>query len=372
MKRQMTALCIAAAVMGFTGCLEAKDAAPNEAKKAPDAVKKAIGKKAEQSDETVILRCGTNDFTMGEARRLAELRARLSELSMAQSPSLENLMEAFLPRIIASTPNGFARDCAIAAFAAENGISASAEDVELMRKRAMQGAKQDFISWGSFMGKLSAEQRATLDGRIKIEALTEAVRKWHETNRPAPVTDEEIAEYRRRQREYNAMAAATNDLTYATATNVWKELQGGLDFGDAVDMYSTDENDTDGGEWGDFMLDYFSDSPAIQTMLPTMTPGQISPPVEGDNGLMIIRLDDLREEGDGRPIYTISRIFFHLPEFYPELDDEAFKREICTARQQRTFNEFVEELAKKLTVTYPAGEFIFENARRTAAQPVMM
>lgn len=324
----------------------------------------------EYGDDAVLVRHGVREFTMGEARELAHLRAALARISSPNISAEAKLEESYLPRILASIPYGFPRDCAIAAFAEENGIAATDGDVETMRKNAMQGAGQDFISWGAFERKLSAEERKTLDDRVKIEALTEAVRRWHAANNPAQVTDEELAEFRRRQKEYNAMAAATNDLTFAQATNVWNEIMGGLAFEDAANKYSTDENETEDGEWGDFRLDFFNDEPELKALVATLRPGDITPPVEGDNGLMILRLDDKREEG-GQAQYSLSRVFFHLPEFYPELDDETFAKEIRAARQNRVFEEFIGELTKKLPVTYPAGERIFDEAQRTAAQPVM-
>lgn len=355
-----------------TGCTEetAEDASPVKRDTAPKAP--AIpGNWQKYSDDTTILRCGTNEFTLGEAKILAKLHASLARLSTPSISKEAKLEESFIPRVLASIPHGFTRDCSIVAFAAEKGIAATDADIEQMQKNAMRSAKQDFISWPGFMRKLPKECQGALNKRVEIEALTEAVRKWHVVNMPAPVSEEELVKFRQHQREYNRIAAMTNDLTFAQATNVWQQIKNGLAFEEAVDRYSTDENDTENGEWGDFNLEFFDDTPAIQALLPKLVPGDITEPIEGDNGLMIMRLDDVRDEGDGKAIYSVSRIFFHLPEFYPELDDETFAKEIREARQKRTFGDFVDDLTKKQNVTYPIGEFIFEDAKRTSAQPVM-
>ena len=327
--------------------------------------------RANLADDAVLIRCGTNALTKAEADRLIDLRVKMVQLSLPKGQNLQ-LRDALGARVLAAVPVGFPRDCAVREFAAANGIAAGRNEIDLMRARAMKSAKQDFSSWPSFVRKLTADERATLDERIRIEALTESVRMWHAANRPAKVTDEEIARLRQRQRNYNQMAAATNDFTFAQATNVWRAIENGeLPFGDAVRKYSTDETDTDDGIWGDFALDYFNDSPVLAKTLSRMESGNISPPVEGDNGLMILRVDDKQVESDGRAVYSLSRIFFHLPEFYPELDDAAFAKEIREARQNRLFNEFIADLATKNPPTYPSGERIFEDAKRTAAQPAL-
>ena len=322
------------------------------------------------ADEAVLIRHGTNEFTMGEAKKLIALRVKLLQLSLPKGQDIKS-NDAFAARVLAAVPYGFPRDCAVKEFAAENGIKAGKEEINQMRQRAMQGAKQGFLSWSAFARKLTDAERKTLNERIQMEALTECVRQWHAKNRPAAVSDSEMAQYRRRQRDYNKRAAATNDWTFAHATNVWREIQGGLAFEDAVQRYSTAEGDSDAGEWGDFPLNYFKDDPALRAVVSELDPGQITPPIEGDNGLMILRLDDKRVEADGETVLTLSRVFFHLPEFYPELDDATFAAQIREARQNRYFTDFVTDLSKKSLTTYPNGEEIFEDAKRTAAQPAL-
>lgn len=372
--RNIVLLTFALSLVLATGCSR-DDAAPRAPSEATAQTRASKAKRpvsaSKLPDEAVIIRCGTNALTMAAANRMIDLRVKMVQLSLSKGQNLQ-LRDALAARVLVAVPVGFPRDCAVREFAAANGIEAGKQEIELMRRRAMQSAKQGFSSWPSFVRKLSADERATLDERIRIEALAESVRLWHAANRPAQVTDEEIARFRQRQRNYNRMAAATNDFTFAQATNVWRALEkGALAFDEAVKKYSTDESDADDGVWGDFALDYFNDNPALAAQIAQLEPGKISPPVEGDNGLMILRLDDRQTESGGRAIYSLSRIFFHLPEFYPELDDATFAKEIRDARQNRLFNEFVGELAAKNPPTYPSGEKIFDDAKRTAAQPAL-
>lgn len=357
-----------------TGCSRqqsAADSAPQKTSSTAAQTASGSGGRQKLADDAVLIRYGTNEFTMGEAKKLAGLRVKMMQMSMPKGQDVKP-NDALLARILAAVPFGFPRDCAVREFAEANGIKAGKREIDLMRSRAMQSAKQGFLSWPSFARKLTETERKTLNERIQIEALTESVRQWHAKNKPAKVTNEELAQFRSRQRSYNKMAAATNDFTFAQATNIWRDIQGGrLAFEDAVQRYSNAESDSETGEWGDFAWEYFKDEPVLRSAIEKLDPGQISPPVEGDNGLMIIRLDDKRTEGNGETVYTLSRVFFHLPEFYPELDDATFAKEIREARQNRLFNDFVTELSKKKSATYPNGEQIFENAKRTASQPAL-
>jgi len=333
--------------------------------------KSRFGRKQPLGDAAVLIRCGTNEFTMGDASKLIDLRVKMYRIS---SPNGQKITrnEAIEARVLSSVPYGFPRDCALREFAVANSISVGAEDVKLMQKQAKRSANQEFLSWKAFLKKFTDSERRTLENRVAVEAVGEAVRKWHAANKPAKVTAEELARYRKRQRDYNSRAAATNALVYVAATNVWRKIQGkSLSFEEAVSKFSTEEGKSDNGEWGDFQLDYFKDEPLVRAAIEALQPGQFTPPLESDNGLAIIRLDN-RQQQDGGAVYSLSRIFFHLPEFYPELDDATFAAQIREARQNRLFNDFVTELARKLKVVYPNGEKIFEEANRTASQPALM
>lgn len=321
------------------------------------------------SNESVLMRCGTNELTKGEMDRVIDLRVKMLQMSVQNGQKIKR-SEAFESRMLAALPVVFPRECAIADFAATNGIDVGDGELKLMRSRAMQGAKQRFITWTAFLKKFTKQERELLEERVRIEALQECVRKWHVKNKPAKLSDEEIARFRKRQREYNDMAAATNRLVFANATNVWKSLKAGLAFDEAVRSSSTLEDNSENGEWGDFQLDYFKDEPEVRSAIEALDVGGFTLPIESDNGLAIIRLDNKHTE-NGMIVYSLSRIFFHLPEFYPELDDAEFAKELREARQDRLFNEFLTELAKKLPVTYPNGEKIFEEANRIASQPAL-
>ena len=347
----------------FSGC-------PQKAEKPKSDGKTAVQKQdsGKITAESVLIRCGTNELTMADVTRQADLFAKMMQFAMPGKGQLK-ANSAIVARVLSSSVRAFPVDCAIAAFAATNNIAPSAKDISLMRKNVMHGAKQDFISWSSFAKKFTADELATLESRIWKDALIDVVRRWHSANYPVRMSDEEIAKCRTIQREYNALASATNDATFALATNVWKEIKAGMAFEEAVERYSNDENETEHGEWGDFRIDYFNDNPVLKAVVEKLEVGEISQPVEGDNGLMILRLDDRQTNDGGLSIYSLSRVFLHLPEFYPELDDASFKAEILKARQDKMFGDFVNDLAKKLPVSYPSGEAIFESAKRTAAQP---
>ena len=189
-------LCVALGLSLASGC--SRQQSPNAASPQKESAKAersrtSLGREKNQkpADDAVLIRCGTNEFTMGEAKKIADLRVRMMQMSLPKGQNIKP-NDAILARVLAAVPYGFPRDCAVADFAATNGIAVGKEVMELMRSRAKQGAKQGFLSWPAFSRKLGKEDRATLDGRIQTEALMESVRRWHAENRPATVTKEEL------------------------------------------------------------------------------------------------------------------------------------------------------------------------------------
>lgn len=155
----------------------------------------------------------------------------------------------------------------------------------------------------------------------------------------------------------NEIVAKTNALIYARATNVWSQIaQGKMSFDVAATNYSEDVYIKDGSEWGTFTLDQIADDLKLLVMIPTMEVGGITPPIESDNGLAIIRIDERSED---RKTYTFSRIFFRLPISYDvETPDEARETLIIEAKRDLV-RTTLDAQRKKLKVEYPCGAELF-------------
>lgn len=173
---------------------------------------------------------------------------------------------------------------------------------------------------------------------------------------PIVVSDEMVQKRLRTIAEYNANAQATNTLIFANASNLWHRIQEQeITFEDAAKAFSEDEYLDDGIEWGTFSKVQLEEETAVLGLLDTLKPGDITPPVESDDGLAILRLDEIDDAGN----YSFSRIFFRLPVQYEE-ETEAVARQMVFERMKtEKITAIMKDYVGRLKLEYPNGPNIF-------------
>ena len=150
----------------------------------------------------------------------------------------------------------------------------------------------------------------------------------------------------------NQRAAATNAFIFAKATNVWKKIVSGeLTFESAASKFSEDEYIQEGCEWGCFTRDQLEGEEELLAFLPTIKPGDITPPIESDGGLAILRKD----EDDNNKTYSFSRVFFRLPYFYEEETPEKARAVLQEQKCKELVQAAIKENIGKLKIEYPDG-----------------
>lgn len=197
-----------------------------------------------------------------------------------------------------------------------------------------------------------------LDAEIMARATYETVTNFILTTFPVIVTDVMISNRIASIVSYNQRMTVTNELVYARATNVWKRiLQRELTFEQAATNFSEDVYIDIGCEWGTFSLDQLADDPSVLAILPSLKIGGVTPPLESDGGLAILRLDAI-EQGKN---YTFSRVFFRLPMFFDQETQE--EAAACLKRQMEMdlVRRKLEETRAKMRFEYPCGTNLFAN-----------
>lgn len=166
------------------------------------------------------------------------------------------------------------------------------------------------------------------------------------------VTDAMVAQRIQSVKGANLRAAATNEQVFAFATNVWRKITSGeLTFEDAAGKYSQDEYINEGCEWGCFTREQLEDDAAVLALLPTLKTGDITPPVESDGGLAILRKD----EDDNPTTFSFSRVFFRLPYFYDEETPDEARRALLKEKETKLVQDTIKDNIGKLKVEYPSG-----------------
>ena len=147
------------------------------------------------------------------------------------------------------------------------------------------------------------------------------------------------------------VAGVTRDV-FEKATNVWKKIiSGELAFEAAASKFSEDEYIKEGCDWGCFTRDQLEGEAKLLAILPDLKTGDITPPIESDGGLAILRKD----EDDNDRTYSFSRVFFKLPYFYEEENPEQAREYLKKRKYAELIKSAIDENIAKLKIEYPDG-----------------
>ena len=319
------------------------------------------GEKELPSDRDVLIVVGEHKLTMHDLLRRLEMHSALRTHS---DPSFKGKKAGrFREKLMAGYPAAYALNVMLADYAAEEKIEVSDELLKQYREKAFQrfrvGKDRDYADLRRKLGESGDE----LDAQVYEEALGRAIKdhlaKLNPTNIPESYADEQLANFKR----YNENAAKTNALLFAQATNVWRQLCAGADFGKMAAKYSqlADERASK-GFWGAVDVNQMGDEPNIQKWGRKLEPGQFSPPIEADNGLMIMRVDEKLDNGNE---LHLSRIFFMLPVFKNPASREEIIAAAYDRHAERLFARKCAELRRKVA---PAVEKFKKQRQETKKQ----
>ena len=202
---------------------------------------------------------------------------------------------------------------------------------------------------------------AEIRDRVDYATVTNAILAAN----PVVVTEPMIQKRLKEIADYNARAEATNAVVFARATNVWQKIVGKeITFEDAAKAYSEDAYLAYGCEWGLFTREQLSDEAEVLKLLPTLKVGDVTPPVESDGGLAILRMD----ASDDPDNVAFSRVFFRLPMFYTQETPAEARTVLKEELSRELISETLKDVASKLKIEYPDGTNVFSSAALTPTE----
>ena len=202
---------------------------------------------------------------------------------------------------------------------------------------------------------------AEIRDRVDYATVTNAILAAN----PVVVTEPMVQKRLKEIADYNARAEATNAVVFARATNVWQKIVGKeITFEDAAKAYSEDAYLAYGYEWGLFTREQLSDEAEVLKLLPTLKVGDVTPPVESDGGLAILRMD----ASDDPDNVAFSRVFFRLPMFYTQETPAEARTALKEELSRELISETLKDVASKLKIEYPDGTNVFSSAALTPAE----
>ena len=334
----------------------------------------------------VLMRIGTNEITKADIEDLVNLRIKVIRFGLTEEQKNFALNRgAIWAPVVASLPANYRREVALLNWAATNGISVGKDDLNACRTGFLTGCQAAGADYYDFMKRhFTAKERRLAERRVRIEATCSKVRKIYLEKHPVTVRAEEADAFLKRVVNYNAKANATNALVWARASNIWARVKSGEDFKELAKKFTEDDSvSEEGGEWGTYTLgDLEKEGEGeLARMLASTGVGQTVPPLESDNGVALIRIDNVTDTygaditSGPRPFsahYELSRIYFKLAQTYEISSREENEKEIRQYHEGEAFKAFVMGLLKDDGVEYPCGQTLFESAAKRAKMPQML
>lgn len=237
---------------------------------------------------------------------------------------------------------------AILAEAKRRGLSVSDAELADIHDRFTRSVtgKKGGLKYEDILAKLTPAEADSLGESLAGDMLYQ---KTHavlaEESKVVPTKDEADRIYAN-YLKYRASAEEEERKIFRQATNVWKMIVSGQDFGEVGSAVANAHTKYE-EDWGTYELSYFKDDVQFCKLLSGMSAGDITPPVLADNGLLIAKVIKVNaptfEKGSVAPTYQLSEIFFELPE------------KVETSSREDFFRQYTEEMSKsKLAETIAA------------------
>ncbi len=265
---------------------------------------------------------------------------------------------------------------AVLAEADRRGISVPDEDFAAFRDRFAAGVGRSTrrFTYAQVTNRLSAAQAAGLDEDLRRDCRYQKMIGLLKKEAEVTVTADEAERRFARIRAYNARAAEAERAAWAEATNVWRRLQGGAPFeGVAAELAGEAPRIDADMAWGTFQLPFFDDDKALQKALADLKPGAFTPPVPGNNGLIIVQLLERlppADPQDARGDYLrLAKIFFRLPETFDLTDAAQLKKDLQRELSDEKLQAALNRLQLKMEVAHPMGVVDFRTANPTMTGP---
>lgn len=176
------------------------------------------------------------------------------------------------------------------------------------------------------------------------------------------VAEQEIAEAWTNIVAHNKFVDETNACIYATARALVKRARDGEDFTQLADLHSQDEYMEPGGVLlGLHKDDYASDKPGVWTAISVLKPGEVTEPLDSDDGLAIFKLTSISncqcsgEESSEEKDYHLQRIIFHraLKQPYESADEVAIA--LKAQRKRQMWRQIIIDLTAENPLSFPNG-----------------
>lgn len=244
--------------------------------------------------------------------------------------------------------------------AALQGITPTSDEIAEELNTLVKRYYPDYIdSTYKFYAKISKENRAAAREYVRTRATLAKIKSAIEGDIAIP--DAELEKAKAENVAYNLKARKALAGVWNTASNDWKSVKADGNFDALVKKYEKGKNDHiySDPEWGVFDLGFFRDDPQVIRALNGMKKGDVSEPVLGDSGLLILKLTDYEEftddDGGKERRFHLAQIFYELPVIRTE-DEGEIRAEMIKSQKRKNYDTKLKELVDSAKIEYPSGK----------------
>lgn len=326
------------------------------------AVRKAY---AELAPSDVMVRVNGKDLLKSHVEE--EIAYKIGVLRAVSGLVGPKQIEAARRQIAKSAVRQFISDVVLEDAARVRGVKRTEADFEFV-KGAFTNSLPKGMTYEKVVASLSAADRRAFLGRMERDTLKQAMRNALMAEQKVTVDDAEIRARQKAISEANETAMATNRLLWAMATNTWRRIEAGEPFEKVAARLADVDHMTADVEWGPLNGSDYVDDPELYKYITTLPIGGLTPPFEGDNGILILRLKKVLppdpKENRKETQYVFNKVFFELAETWKVEPEEESRRLLTLFKADEAYRQALKALTDAARIEYPNGKISFNDPRR--------
>ena len=321
----------------------------------------------ELSDSSVLMKVGGKELRKIDLETWVKCRIAIAKSVQKELKNISN--DTLAARMYVPTFRQFSSKALYLAAAEKAGIKPSEDDMAAVWSDVILSYGNGIVkSKDGFRKRLSPEQFAVLERKVADDALIFAY--WKSLAPDAfVVTDEEFAAIRKRADDLNARAEKTLKEQQAKAKDICAKLRAGEDFTKLAEAESATANEDSGGFWGEFAPNEIP-YPEVAEKVSTMKAGEISDPIELDDGIHIVKVVE-RKGSKNVSVFnpeeesvSLSRIVVRLPMMYAVGSTNEIRRDMRNQKLEPLQKDWLGKLRAETKVEYPSGTNLWSFLKR--------
>ena len=304
----------------------------------------------------------------------ALLRVRTAIFQLQKKIDVEDLQNDLVRQFIATVEPFIVMELVhhkmFAQYAREKGIVPSAEDVSRARNEFVQSLKRRPEDVERGRRRLDRVAGDCFDRIPYVNAQDALLRRSVATNDIDNVTEAEIARLTAHMEKWNSTADGNNAESKRRLAKARAEIDAGVSFAEAAKKYAQVHPEY-GAKWETVELGELPQDEDLYKWLVKAKVGEISPPLDLEDGLAIVKLESIGKgdapRGVPKPdVYTLVRCTAYAYQYVEHLERPKKIQEILNEKRSAAQKTLGTMLTARAVLEYPNGTNFFGERKAEA------